>query len=370
MEFVNQSGVEAGWTLGFERDGRELLVVAIKATYNIPANGDEPTLAEEQAKLVMADEFTGEPGRSAPLHETDYSHRKLKCDVVLNGSAYAPGNFPTQSVEVSLRVGSMRKSFFVFGDRRWEDMMLSTGDPEPFTQMPISYDRAYGGTDSNEDEPDRTAAYIENPIGTGYHPIRRRSALVGALLPNTGEGRSPVSDVKGRYRPMSFGPVGRNFFPRHKLAGTYDRKWLDNDAPFWPADFSYAYFQSVPDDQQVPYLQGGEEVELANLTPDGRRRFRVPAKRLPVTFVPRKGQDIQVEPVCDTLFLEPDLSRFSLTWRAALPLSRNLFDLRQTLIGELPYSWYSKRRAERAGKRYYSNLAEAISARRGRRNLP
>jgi hypothetical protein len=318
----------------------------------------------------MADEFTGEPGRSAPLRETDYSHRKLKCDVVLNGSAHAPGNLPTTSVEVSLRVGSMRKSFFVFGDRRWEDMMLSTGDPEPFTQMPISYDRAYGGADSNEDEPDRIATYAENPVGTGYHPIRHRTALVGALLPNTGEGRSPVSDIKGRYRPMSFGPVGRNFSPRYKRAGTYDRNWLDNEAPFWPADFSYAYFQCAPDDQQVPYLQGDEEVELTNLTPDGWRFFRLPRRAMPVTLLPHQGLDMQREGICDTLLLEPDLGRFSMTWRLPFPLRRNMFELKQIIVGELPYSWHSQRRAQATGKSYYANLAELVSSKRRRPTVP
>jgi len=65
MNFVNETKFEADWTLGFEPDGRELLVVAIKATFQIPKNGDEPELAEEQVPLTEADEFTGEPGFSA-----------------------------------------------------------------------------------------------------------------------------------------------------------------------------------------------------------------------------------------------------------------------------------------------------------------
>lgn len=368
MEFINQSGLEAGWTLGFERDGRELLVVVIKGTYTLPANGAEPTLAEEQSKLVQADEFTGEPGYSAPLRETDYSHRKLKCDVVLNGSAYAPGGFPTRAVDVSVRVGAMRKSFYVFGDRRWQDYLLSANDPEPFKQIPISYDHAYGGADANEDQPEEVATYVENPVGIGYHPVRSRRSLVGKPLPNTAESRTPISDIKGKYRPMSFGPVGRNFFPRYRHAGTYDQRWLDDEAPFWPKDFSYAYFQCAPDDQQVPFLEGGEEVELKNLTPDGRRLFNIPQRQVPITFLPHKGEDIRANAVCDTLLLEPDLQRFSLTWRLALPLSRNLFELKQTIVGELPYSWYSKRRAENAGKTYYATLAEAVAAGGGRSN--
>lgn len=370
LEFVNHSGVEAGWTLGFEPNGRELLVVVVKATYSLPASGQEPGLAEKQVKLIRADEFTGDPGLSAPLRETDYSHRKPKCDVVLNGTAYAPGGYPASAVEVSLRVGPMRKSFFVFGDRRWEDIMLSAGDPEPFTQMPISYDRAYGGADFNEDQPDRVATYPENPVGTGYHPIRRRSALLGRLLPNTAEGRTPISDTKGSFKPMSFGSVGRNFAPRNTYAGTYDQGWTDNEAPFWPVDFSYRYFQCAPDDQQIPYLQGGEEVELRNLTSDGLRYFSIPRRSIPVIFIPYHGPDIQSEAKCDTLLLEPDLDRFSMTWRMPFPLRRNMFELRQVIVGEMPYSWHSQRRAKARGKRYYSSLAELVSAKRRRRKSP
>lgn len=368
MKFTNESGLEGGWTFGFERDGRELLVVVIKGTYVLPENGTEAALAQEQIKLIEADEFTDEPGYSAPLHESDYSHRKLKCDVVLNGSAYAPAGFAAGSVEVMLRVGAMQKSFYVFGERRWEDYLLSASYPTAFTQSPISYNGAYGGADFNDDQPDKVATYVENPVGMGYHPIRSRWSLIGKLLPNTAEGRTPISEVNGRYRPMAFGPVGRNFFPRYRHAGTYDQQWLDNEAPFWPKDFSYSYFQCAPEDQQVAFLDGGEEVELRNLTQDGRRRFKVPQRRVPVTFLPQHGEDVRTNAVCDTFVLEPDLARFSLTWRAVLPLSRNLFELKETIVGELPYSWYSRRRAEKAGKRYYANVAEAVATRGGRRN--
>lgn len=37
MQLVNKSGVAVGWTRGFDRDGRELVIVAAKATFTIPA---------------------------------------------------------------------------------------------------------------------------------------------------------------------------------------------------------------------------------------------------------------------------------------------------------------------------------------------
>jgi len=369
MDFVNQSGLIAGWTTGFDRDGRELLVVVAKATFEIPVGGSIPAYAEAQVELVKEDEFSGEPGYSAPLRESDYAHRKLRADVLLNGSAYAAGERPATSVEVSLRVGSMRKSFFVFGERRWDGgaLSVSAGEPAPFQKTSISYNSAYGGTDLNEDDPVKVYTYIENPVGTGYHPISPATALVDRLLPNTAEGDTPISNTKGKFRPMSFGSIGRNFSPRFRHAGTYDQTWLDNEAPFWPADFSYAYFQSAPPDQQVPFLQGDEQVELKNLTPDGWRSFRIPKRAIPVICIPHHGDDVQTEAVCDTLLLEPDANRFSLTWRAAFPLRRNLFELKQTIVGDLPQSWYSKRRAQRAGKAYYASLADAVAARGGRR---
>jgi len=365
MEFVNQTGVEAGWTWGLEREGRELIVVVIKATYNLPESGQDATLAAEQCKLIEADEFTGEPGLSAPLYETDYSHRKLRCDVILNGSAYAPIGRPATRARVRLRVGSVDKAFYVFGSRHWTGGVLSEpADPEPFVAQRITYDLAYGGADSSPKEPDRVATYIDNPIGTGYHPIRRPAELDGHPLPNTSETPTPIEETDGHFRPMSFGPVGRNFNPRFKFAGTYDKEWLDNIAPYWPDDFSHAYFQCAPADQQTEFLQGGEEVLTENLTQDGLRVFRLPQRRMPVTFVPYRGSDIVQDAACDTLLLEPDLNRFSLTWRASLPLRRNLFEIRRTIVGVLPCSFYSKRRAERQGKTYYPNLAALVNAKR------
>src|SRR5436853_1981326 len=149
MDFVNASKVVAGWTLGFERDGRELMVVAIKATFTIPGDGDEPQLADEQVPLVEADQFTGAPGRSATLYESDYAHRKPMCDVLLNGSAYAPPGKVVRRTSVSASVGSMSKTFNVFGSRFWKKGVLGLGatEPEPFDVMPISYDNAFGGVD-------------------------------------------------------------------------------------------------------------------------------------------------------------------------------------------------------------------------------
>ena len=90
MELLNATRMQAAYTMGTEPSAREHLVVAVKGTFAIPDDGGPAILAQEQAPLVMADEFWGEPGFSSPRYEVDFALRKPKCDVLLNATAYAP----------------------------------------------------------------------------------------------------------------------------------------------------------------------------------------------------------------------------------------------------------------------------------------
>lgn len=363
MDFVNKSPVKAGWTMGFDRDGRELLIVAVKATFAIPDYSNQaPVLAKEQAPLTEADVFTGEPGFSSTLYETDYAHRKPKCDVLLNGTAYAPKHQKVERLTVSLQVGSMVKSFDVVGNRRWQAGMLATTASriEPFSQMPISYDNAFGGTDKSKEDPLTFRYYPTNHAGKGFHEYTDAKYVDGKLLPNTEETGHVVTSPRGKYKPMAFGAIGRAWQQRAKYAGTYDQKWIEEQAPFWPADFDYRYFQSAPEDQQIPYPQGDEEVVLRNLTPPGLTRFNLPKLRMPVVLIPAMDRERPAETVIDTVLIEPDKKRFMLTWRASVPMKRSVFDIVQTIVGE---ELGSVRRARQFGrKKRYRNLAELIKA--------
>ena len=229
MELLNATKMQAGYTLGNEPSGREHLVVAIKGTFAFPEKDDDPLLAEEQEPLVEADTFTGEPGFSAPIYEADYAPRKQRCDVLLNGSAHAPDGKPAKRVQIGLKLGSWSKTFDVVGDRVWQASALRAdpGRPTPFTTMPITYDRAFGGTDNLHPDEKKHSAFMANPVGCGYHKELAAKFVDGAPVPNTEEHGKPVRAPDKTYRPMSFGPIGRGWEPRYKLAGTYDEKWLD-----------------------------------------------------------------------------------------------------------------------------------------------
>jgi len=345
MELINATRMVAGYTMGLEPSGRELLVVVIKGTFVLPKPGEQVRLHDEQLPLVMADTFTGAPGYSAPVYEVDFAPRKRACDALLLGSAHAPGGRPTTRVEVGLRIGPMAKRFDVVGDRAWDAGLtgIRATPPQAFVQQPISYDVAFGGVDQASEDPAEHDAYMANPVGRGFRKHLKNAWIDGTPLPNTEEPRQAVTWPADKYKPMAFGPVGRGWAGRYEFAGTYDQQWLDDVFPFLPQDFDERYFQAAPPDQQVPFSKTPMEVTLVNLTPDGLRQFVLPHFEAPVHVFPKRGEREDLTATLDTIVFEPDQERFTMSWRVARPLKKNMFEIAQVMVGKKGREWWQQR---------------------------
>ncbi|SEK88348.1 hypothetical protein SAMN05216359_103459 [Roseateles sp. YR242] len=367
MQLINQTRFPASWTLAFARDGREVVMVVAKATYAFDASTGQVDVHADQQPLVKADEFTGEPGLSAVLRETDFATFKPRCDVLLNGSAHAPAGMQVRSLPVGLRVGPVAKAFKVCGDRVWKAGLLTQmpGAPEPFSVMPISYDRAFGGVDDFDDGAPVTC-YSANPVGRGYHRRTAAALVDGTPCPNTEEMDRPIDSPDGRYAPMSFGVVGRSFAPRVTFAGTYDDQWQSTRAPFWPEDFSYDYFQAAPADQQMPYPRGGETVLLKNLTPGGQAGFHLPALSLSVLANFHAKRERILDMPVDTVLIEPDHGRLTMACRIGIPMTRSVFDLRGLVLDTTSAI---RSRPQRNGKPHYRSLADLVRSRAGGKKI-
>jgi hypothetical protein len=343
MNLVNHTPLAADYTTTHNKAGSECLVIVIKATYCLPLAGAPAELMAQQVPIVVADTATGEPGLSAPEYECEFNLGKPKVDVLLLGTAYAPKGIAARQVGVGMRVGDMSKAFNVTGKRTWKVQLMgvvaSATKPEPFTQQAISYDIAFGGVETGPKLEKDRAAYLPNPVGFGYYPHYRYAH--GMPVAQTEELKKPITSPDSKYRPMSFGPVGRNWLPRSGYAGTYDQKWQDEEFPFLPADFDGRYFNAAPEDQQLPELKGGETVVLVNLThpaltPSGRLEFQLPDLAMHVMLLPKKGIAERVQARADTLLIEPDKQRFSVVWRVVKDLQNNPFRYKTIEIGERP----------------------------------
>ncbi|MFT5659220.1 MAG: hypothetical protein ACI9KN_002503 [Gammaproteobacteria bacterium] len=112
--------------------------------------------------------------------------------------------------------------------------------------------------------------------------------------------------------------------PRRTYAGTYDEAWLKNRSPLLPLDFHFNVNTAASIGLAFsPYLQGGELVQLENLSRQGKLTFHLPAIELKIETAIR-GERNRHAAVMDTIVIEPDEGRVSITWRAAVQIHWNL----------------------------------------------
>lgn len=345
MQLHNASPYAAASSTGILKNGRACLVVVAKGTYRIPGPETAPAeLLAEQPPPQESDSYCGEPGASAPHCESDFAPCKPLCDVIVHAFAYAddPGRAVYERV-VGLQIGEWRKAFRVIGARHWESSGLRglrPSPPVPFVRQAIGYEAAYGGTDPDANETGGVQTFLANPVGLGFHPNRRPSALRGRPLPHTEPLDRPAIDPRGLdLAPLSFGPMARNWAPRHRLAGTYDAAWQCQRRPFLPDDFDERYYQCAPLDQQLPHPQGGERIVLTGLSPRGTLAWRLPTVDLPMTAIMQSGARRPLRPVIDTLTIEPEEDRFSLVWRANIALERSIHEVDTLVVGTPTPGW-------------------------------
>lgn len=102
-------------------------------------------------------------------------------EFVVLGYARSPAGHPVDSISVSLELGPMRSSLVVTGDRAWIDDggTVVPGPPAPFTAIPLTWERAFGGTveawlDAESSVP---LQHRFNARGTGVDPAALTAEL-------------------------------------------------------------------------------------------------------------------------------------------------------------------------------------------------
>lgn len=315
-----------------DKDGNKLWMVVVKATFDISLNGTT-SLAKEQIPVAATCEYRGARGKTSLIHESDLFGVKAGTDVLVNGSAWAPSGRRVRALDVRLRIGAVNKRLRVFGDRCWYRRLaggLVPTQPEWFESMPILYERAYGGQDFSADDPAKHRIEDRNPVGAGF-AVRAEHCL-DRRLPNIEYPDRLIASWRDRPAPAGLNAVECSWSPRRELAGTYDESWRRNRFPLWAEDFDGRYNNCAPLDQQVgPFLRGGEEVALENLSPKGTLAFTLP--KIHPCFRTRFGRKDQEHrgQLC-TVLLEPDQSRVVMSWQTSIVCNDRVDDLDVTIV--------------------------------------
>lgn len=351
MNLENTTAFPAEITLNTDKNGADSYLVVVKGTFTIPRRGEASVPAPEQVPFVYGDQHYGDPEVTSIRYESEFAPTKQLADVVFVGSAHAPKGRPARSVHVELRVGEMVKRLDVVGDRVWRSVLgvlALPSRPRPFKQMPIVYERAFGGSDTCDKSPKKHRFDQRNLVGVGLQRGGSPRKAKGRPLPNLMAPGQSLRRPGQRIGPASLGFLGRNWEPRLGHTGTYDARWKEERFPLLPEDFDERYFQGAPEDQRCKPLRGGEVVRLVNLSKEGDLSFELPDLSLPMEFRFADGTET-MRPAADTLILEPDEGRFQVLWRARQPVRAKLLALVKVVIGTQSAG---KRRAEQTRKRY------------------
>lgn len=232
----------------FGLDNRFYLSVTIMTFFDFN-NPDQP-ISEQKMWPFIQEELGGEV-------IFDMGMPKPKGEVLLWGKCFARDGKAVPASQVSFQLGPIRKALYVFGDRHWKKSAigLTISDPEPFTEMPVVFERAFGGT-----------GFDRNPVGKGINKVVIPEGGEMHPLPNIEDPKHLIGSTKDSPQPAGFAPFDFSWPQRAKKLGTYDNKWFLEHWPFYPEDMDWTYFNAAPEDQQMEvFFNGNERFTVTNM---------------------------------------------------------------------------------------------------------
>lgn len=272
-----------------------------------------PAAAEEQAEFAGDERYMDEIGRSL-RYANDLVMHKPFGEVLVTADCHAPNGQAAPSVEVGLDIGAVSKRLRVFGDRVWvrdgHGSFVVEG-PAPFKQMPLRWERAFGGLN-----------FHHNPMGRGIEPWTAEDGRKLFYLANIESPNRPIQGIEDRQPPECFAPIPPQWQPRFGREGTRDQHWATFVAPLPPRDYDPRAAQAAPQDQWLNgYWKGDERIELLNMHPEHSSFVTsLPGKRLRLFLegIFKNGTDVEfgeVELNLDTVHIDMTTQRMHLIWR-------------------------------------------------------
>lgn len=321
LQLKNTTPFAASMALLPDEQGIEAIYVNVRGSFRI---GPQWILAEEQPPPTTADVYWGDPASSSLKLASDYHTGKSSTDVVMIGNACAPDMRSVRELDVALSVANRIKTVRVFGDRVWDQRRISA--PGPFENMPLLYERAFGGCwegrKEGADEP--PIADERNPVGLGYAGGRDHNAMEGQPLPNLEDPHSLIRSIDDEPEPACFGFRAAHWHPRALLAGTYDEAWQRERMPYLPLDFDKRFLNCAhPDLICDSFLRGGEPIEITGMRPEGKLQFNLPRVLLRGRVIgPGIPSDIFGFNL-ETVLLQPNDLEVSMVWKAKIRCDKN-----------------------------------------------
>lgn len=299
----------------FEHEHRFFLSVAILALHHFSA----ALTSEADMWKFLAVELgkEGMPDAGMPKSRAEY---------LVTGRAFQTGGVQCPACTVQIQMGELEKKLYVLGNRYWLSKRDHT-EPEPFTEMPVKWEMAFGG-----------AGFDQNPLGKGFAPIETECGKLHPL-PNIEMPGQLISSIQDRPEPAGLGPIDFVWPQRFSKVGTYDTQWLKERFPGFAQDMDWSIFNIAPEDQQQQEPFRGDELFVVKGMHPERPRLegRLPgisARCFVNQCVTDGGSFNEVKMRLTTVWLFPHAERYLLIFHGTHEIAGDdASDILQVVIG-------------------------------------
>ena len=301
MQLVNRTPWQAMLQIADLGEPPVAAAVICKATYDLAPDGLLSPAAEPMP-------IPGDPIETpfGTLHGELY-FKKAGADLCVLGTIRR--TTPVREVMLTLTASTFVHRLLVTGDRVW----MPTGDKrqplapsraQPFTEMPLGYQRAFGGTADYEGYP---APWPDNPIGRGYYLTVEQARE--QPLPNIEPANGPRIRAWDDWpRAAGWGPYPMNWGLRASTAVQVD------DQKMTVKHVDPSLFNHAHPDLVVPALPPGDSIQIDGLSD---RPLTVTIPRELVHLRVRAGDDtFEVTSHVDGVFIWADAAKLIVTHRA------------------------------------------------------
>lgn len=332
---------------GINDQRRPIFSVLVKRTYEIQP-GRRAARAEVDRPLLEGNRYRdeGDPEVATVQYESDLAPFKPMTDVVVIGKAYAPHGRPISLMDCVVQVARTRKVVRVIGDRR---CVFRAGrapawtDPEPFVELDVCYERAYGGADLRSD-PAIPFYYPRNTKGRGLALKNVPEVVDGLRLPNFEDPHDlltpdrVVLDRRSCWNrqplPQGFGWFEKIWYPRcsfvgavpgdvdlgeplrEEALGLVPRGQVALARQFKLPSFDVRFNNGASPGLALPHLAGHERITLIRLTRDGALEFDLPGDPPRILLDISLGENV-LTPVLHTVCVRAEEMQVDLVWRGA-----------------------------------------------------
>ncbi len=235
---------------------------------------------------------------------SDAVYKKGGVDLFLFGSAIAPHGIPVKEMSVNFKVGNkINHTIGVFGNRVWENGFwgLQISEPEPFMEMPLTLNNAYGGTDEWDE---LMIPYPHNPIGKGF--IWEKKNAKGRALPNIEGLHNQIAKWNDRPSPVGMVPIA---ICEERIKSSVD---FDNNGKI--VNLNPKYFNTAFNEMISPSIEADETISVTGVKSDSIIQFKVPDTKIKI-LLQFGDKHYERSPVIEEIGVEPKNNLVFITYR-------------------------------------------------------